>query len=122
MSLQASSTRVEPDIVIVHLSGNIVVWPDHDVGLTLINDLISQGERKLILDLSGVENIDSSGMQVILESYSAARHAGGELRVAGASVRVARLFQITQLNSVIPFYPTVAEACQDFPLRARAQG
>jgi anti-anti-sigma factor len=86
-----------------------------------INELLCQNEKKLILDLSGIEHMDSSGMQVILDSSTAVREAGGELRVAGASVKIARLFRLTQVDTVVPFYPTIAEASQNFHIRARAR-
>ena len=122
MSLQASTTRIEPDIVVVHLSGTLTAWQETGAALTSISDLLQQNERKLILDLSGIETMDSSGMQAIFDSFSAAREAGGELRVACANVRVARLFRLTQIDTVVPFYPTMAAACQGFHIRARAPG
>ncbi len=75
-------------------------------------------EKKVILGLSAIETMDSSGMQIVFDSFSAVREAGGELRVAGANARVARLFRLTQIDTVVPFYPTVAAACQGFHVKA----
>ena len=85
-----------------------------------IHDLLKQGERKLILDLTGVERMDSSGLQMMYACYSAAQNVGGELRFVAANSRVTRLFEMTRLDLVLPFYPTVD--LRDFGLRLKAEG
>ncbi|HEY2017816.1 MAG TPA: STAS domain-containing protein [Bryobacteraceae bacterium] len=120
MSLAAHTSRVEPDIAVVHLSGAVTAWPDSEMGLPCLNELLHQNEKKVIVDLTGVENMDSSGMQLMLDCFTAVREAGAELRLAGATPRVARLFQVTHLDAVLPFYPTVAAAAEAFTLRANA--
>jgi len=87
-----------------------------------IHDLLKQGERKLILDLTDVERMDSSGVQMIYSCYSAAQNAGGELRFVAANSRVTRLFEMTRLDLVLPFYQTVDAALREFLLRHRAEG
>jgi anti-sigma B factor antagonist len=114
VGLQGRTSRIEPDIHVVHLSGNIVLGPDNNVASLLVQQLLRQGDSKIIVDLSEVDKVDSSGMQVLLECAAAAREAEATLRVAGASPRIMRLFRITQIDSVMPFYPTVAEACASF--------
>ncbi len=113
MSLQIQTTRVEPDVVVVQLSGSITSRSENIVE-PLIKDLLDQNEKKLIFDLTGVEDIDSTGANIIIQCYLTARKAGGGLRLAGARAKVARLFKITRLDTVLPVYPTVAIACEGF--------
>lgn len=120
MSLEAQVSRIEPDVIVVHLSGTITAWPDSEMGLPCLNELLRQNEKKVVVDLTGVENMDSSGMQLMLDCSTAVRAAGAELRLAGANPRVARLFHVTHLDSVLPFFPTVAVACENFTRRANA--
>ena len=115
MSLQVQTTRVEPNIVVVHVSGSLTSGPEGRLIVEpLVNDLLNQGEKKLVLDLTGVEEIDSTGEAVIIHCFLVARKIGAGLRLAGASVKVARLFMITRLDTVLPIYPTVAAACEGF--------
>src|SRR5690348_2712114 len=65
VSLQFNTTRVNPDIVVVQLTGSILLWPEGQIGI--INQLLEQNERKLILDLSGIEHMDSSGAELMFE-------------------------------------------------------
>jgi len=85
-----------------------------------IEDLLQQNEKKVIVDLSGVDHIDSSGLQVIFDAYSQVRKSGGALRLAGANDRVARPFKLTRLDTILPFYSSVTAACQDFTIVAQA--
>jgi anti-anti-sigma factor len=115
VSLQIQTTRVEPDIVVVQLSGSITSRSENIVE-PMVNNQLDQNEKKLIFDLTGVQDIDSTGANMIIQCFLAARKSGGGLRVAGASAKVARLFKITRLDAVIPCYPTVAAACEGFTL------
>jgi anti-sigma B factor antagonist len=103
---------VEPDIIVVQLTGSILLWPEGQI--SVINGLLAQNERKLILDLSGIEHMDSSGAELMFECFNAAKKKGGQLRFAAAKSRVARLIQVTRLDTILPFYPTVAAACESF--------
>ena len=120
MSLQFNTTRVEPGIVVVELTGSILLWPEGQIDV--VSDLLENNERKLILDLSGIEHMDSSGAELMFECFNAAKKAGGELRFAAAKARVARLFQVTRLDTILPFYPTVAAACESFTNHPTVEG
>jgi anti-sigma B factor antagonist len=115
VSLQVQTTRVEPNIVVVHVSGSLTSGPEGRLIVEpLVNDLLNQNENRLVFDLTGVEEIDSTGEAMIIRSFLTARKAGAGLRLAGASAKVARLFKITRLDTVLPIYPTVAAACDGF--------
>jgi anti-anti-sigma factor len=64
--------------------------------------------------------MDSSGVQMMYSCYSAAQNVGGQLRFVAANSRVTRLFEMTRLDLVLPFYPTVD--LRDFGLRLKAEG
>ena len=119
MSLQVSTSKVEPDIVVVQLTGSILLAPE--VRTTVINELLPHHERKkLVLDLSGIETIDSSGAELMFECFNLVKQAGGELHFAAPKSRVARLFQVTRLDTILPFFPTVVAACESFSARPQA--
>ena len=116
MSLRVQTTRVEPDIVVVHLNGRMTSRLESRIVEPAVNDLLNQKERKFIFDLTGVEEIDSTGANVLIQCFLAARKTGAGLRVAGVSAKVARLFNITRLDTVLPVYAAVAAACEGFTL------
>ena len=115
MSLDIRSSKIAPDILVVRLAGNLTLVPESEIAQPFITELLDS-ERKLIADLSGIEHMDSSGVQLMVQCASVVKNAGGALLLASASPRVARLFQITRLDSILPLYPTVAAACEGFPV------
>ena len=56
--------------------------------------------RNIVLDLSGVSYIDSSGLGAIVSVYLAVSRAGGQLKVSNAQPRIRNLFQVTKLSAV----------------------
>ena len=72
---------------------------------------IERGARKLVLDLSKVEYLDSSGVGVLAVSAGAMGKTGGRVMIAGAHGRVEEVLLLTNLNRIIGMYPDVAAAC-----------
>jgi anti-sigma B factor antagonist len=109
--------HIEPDItVVVLLAGKLVMGRDPLHLEDLVADLVRRHRRKIILNLTQVYYIDSSGLGSIARCLSIRRRAGGELRVAGAADKVKELFHTTRLDTALSFYPTVPEASRDFQL------
>lgn len=66
--------------------------------------------RRMIVDLSGVESIDSAGLGELVLTHLWAEAAGFELKFAGPRKSVRQLFELTNLVSIFDLYPTVPEA------------
>jgi anti-anti-sigma factor len=73
-------------------------------------NLVSQGARNLILDLADVKYVDSSGLSAILVANRSCNNADGTLVITHVNPHVAKLFQISQLNTVLNITPTEQEA------------
>lgn len=115
VSLQIDTSRIEGNLLLIRLCGNITRWGDRFVDGSLVDVLVNQGERGLIVDLSAVDQMDSSGVQILYEWFANLRRSGGDLRLVGANSRVARLFHVTRLDTVLKFYPSIARAREAFP-------
>jgi anti-sigma B factor antagonist len=70
---------------------------------------VAARQRDIIIDLAGLEFIDSSGVAALVRGRRQARHAGGELLVA-AQQQVLRVLTLTRLIDVFPVHASVAEA------------
>jgi anti-sigma B factor antagonist len=75
---------------------------------------ITEGQRKLIVDLSKVEFVDSAGLGSLISGMRAARQAGGDLRIAKPTEQVKMLMSLTSLDQVLKIHPTVEEALDGF--------
>jgi anti-anti-sigma factor len=65
---------------------------------------------RVLLDLSGVTLIDSSGVGVLVTAHRTADTIGARLALAGASATVGRVFELTRTNKLLRIYPSVGEA------------
>src|SRR5262245_9491882 len=103
--------RIEPDIDIVELIGNLshgntLSWIE-----TAIHRLIKEGARKLIIDVSQLRYTDSAGIGMFIAINGAMEQAGGRLSIAGASGMVAKSFGIVHIDRVLVMEQTVEAAC-----------
>lgn len=92
------------------LSGRLVLGRELENLDTTVRSLLDQGDRRFVLDATGLEYLDSAAVGALVASLSNVKKAGGELRLAGASPRIMRVFQITGVDKLIPSFATVAEA------------
>lgn len=86
---------------------NMVSAPRFKAG---VDDEVSAGNARLVIDLSGVEFIDSSGLGAIVGGLKAARQAGGDLRIAAAGEQVQAVLALTNLDRILRPYDSVEDA------------
>ncbi len=79
---------------------------------------IKEGNRRIVLDLSSVEFLDSSGLGAIVSSLKTALRGEGDLVISGIWGPVESLFRLTRLNRVFHIFKTDAEAV-DFLRKSR---
>ena len=72
--------------------------------------LVADGCTHIIIDLSGVDFVDSVGLGVVVGALHRARSRGGEVAVVGAVPRVRRMFAVTRLDEIVPMFPDLPEA------------
>jgi anti-sigma B factor antagonist len=108
------STRQVDGVTIVDLSGRITL----DEGSTLLRDTIkqlaSQGQKHVLLNLSEVHYIDSSGIGELVNAFTTMRDQGGELKLLNLTRKVHDLIQITKLHTVFDIKDDEAAAIQAF--------
>lgn len=73
------------------------------------SDHVSDPAARVVVDLSGVGFMDSTGLGALVGGWQLIRHAG-EFRVAGANRTVRRVLEITGMDDVFALFPTVGEA------------
>lgn len=71
---------------------------------------VSRGARRLILDVSELSFMNSTGMQVLLSVRTVLTVRGGTLALVAPQPVVARVLELTGADQVIPIYATVQEA------------
>jgi anti-sigma B factor antagonist len=72
--------------------------------------LVAEGRRRIIVDLDGVEFLDSTGLGVLVGALKRVRTHDGELALVCNKARILKGFEITGLTRVFPIYPAVDDA------------
>lgn len=73
-------------------------------------EALREGAKLLVLELSGVNYMDSSGLGELVSAYTTARNSGANLVLVGLTKRVMDLVQITKLFTVFPIFNSIEEA------------
>jgi len=109
-----TSTRTVNGIVIVDLSGRITLGEGSVLLRDLVRDLVTKGQRKILLNLGDVTYIDSSGIGELVSAFTTVRNQGGELKLLNLTKKVHDLLQITKLYTVFDVKDDEATAVAAF--------
>jgi anti-sigma B factor antagonist len=99
----------DPDTRIISVAGEIHVTTAPEFSQRL-NDAISAGTHGVVIDMSQVEFIDSTGLSVLLNGLRRVTRSDGRLALVVTNPTVLRLFEITKLDSTFDIQPTVEAA------------
>jgi anti-sigma B factor antagonist len=106
-------THVTDGITIVAAHGRIVLGEDSAALRDTLKQVLSSS-REVVLNLSGVTYIDSSGLGMLVAVYSSARSSGADIKLAGLGQRLRDLMQITKLVTVFEVYDNEQQAIAAF--------
>jgi anti-sigma B factor antagonist len=112
--LKIETKQVQPDIVILEIAGRITLGGESKQLEWAVDKLLGEGRKKVIFDIAGVTNIDSTGIGIIVVSSGKLKKAGGELRVAAASAHVEEVLKMTNLDQIVGLHATAAAAAAGF--------
>ena len=101
-------------ISILALQGRIVLGDGTDQLRDKVQELIDAGRNRLIVNLSDVDYVDSSGLAVLISCMRTAQRKGGDLKLAHPSRRVKDILHITRLNTVLEAFDTLELAKASF--------
>jgi anti-sigma B factor antagonist len=105
MMLETEVFDIEPDITVVSCAGRFTLGTQLRLTESMINTLIQRGARKLVVDLTHAEIVDSAGLGVLMHVCGELQQMGGRMRVAGANERVANLFRLTHTSEILTVDP-----------------
>jgi len=104
--------RRRPDHAVVSVRGSIY-FDTHQALRDALLPLAGGEQPRIVLDLSGVDLCDSSGLNLMAQTHLVARQHGGWLRLVGAQPLVRQVLDATRLTGELPLYDTVDQATGD---------
>lgn len=94
---------------VLPLTGEIDLHVSPGISASLAQ-MIATKPARLIVDLSGVTYIDSSGLAVLFQSMQSVEKYGGKFAIAGIPEAVRSIFEIARLDQVFKIFPDLAAA------------
>jgi anti-sigma B factor antagonist len=105
--------RVGP-VIILALSGRLVFTDGDALLRERVDDLVSEGHVRLIIDLTDLDYVDSAGIGVLIAKYLSVRRKGGDLRLLRLSSRTHHALEITHLLTIFEAFDTEEAAVASF--------
>ena len=109
MDLMLNEYSAAPDRTVIAVSGEIDVYTAPRLRETIVS-LVEAGNYRLIVDMEGVEFLDSTGLGVLVGGLKRVRAHDGVIDLVCTQGRILRIFRITGLSRVFNIYDSVDEA------------
>jgi anti-sigma B factor antagonist len=112
--LEFSATiRHTPQASLIDLRGQLTFF---EIGVLRENvaRLLAEGHKHIVLNLTALRYLDSSGIGELARMYVMVLKGGGEMRVVGLSRNVEEILKVTHLYEVFPEFPNEEAALQSF--------
>ena len=103
------TSRPSGDRTVVHVAGEIDVYTAPTLREELAG-LVDAEKTDIVVDLTDVSFMDSTGLGVLVGALKKVRTLGGELRLVIDQEKVLKVFRITALTQVFDIHATVDEA------------
>lgn len=100
--------------VVIELKGNVMGGPEAAELNDLLHKFIEEGKKNIVIDLSDVKFMNSSGLGMLISGYTTMKNGGGNLKLAGATDKIQSLLVITKLITIFENYDSIDEAVKSF--------
>lgn len=104
----------EGEIAVLALKGSFFGDSETDELMQAFNDLVAKDNRKVVLDFSGCDAMNSLAISVLMRAHANYAKRSGEIKVCGLDKRIKSTFVMTKLILVFDHRDTVAEAVAAF--------
>jgi anti-sigma B factor antagonist len=108
-----SQTKDASGVAVLQVEGQLIVGNRQELK-ELVQAVLDQGERRLLIDFSRTGYIDSSGLGALVSISKKIREAGGELRLSGLNEDLRSLFELTKLDTLFAIAETPQQALASF--------
>jgi anti-sigma B factor antagonist len=110
----SATIRQVGEVSVVEVSGKLTSFESGALHNS-IAQLLKEGRRQILLNLSGLTYLDSSGIGDLVQTYMTVIKRGGEMKVVGLTDKVEEILKITQLHQVFQEFHDEHSALSSFP-------
>jgi anti-sigma B factor antagonist len=109
-----ATSRTADGVEIISLQGKITIGSGDSQLREVITNALNTGKNSILLDMSGVTTIDSSGIGELVGSYTTVTNRGGKLKLLHLPAKLNELLHVTQLITVFEVYENEQDALKSF--------
>ena len=109
-----ATSRTNDGVEIISLQGKITIGSGDSQLREVITNALNTGKNNILLDMSGVTTIDSSGIGELVGSYTTVTNRGGKLKLLHLPAKLNELLHVTQLITVFEVYENEQDALKSF--------
>ena len=109
-----ANSRTSGNVEIIALDGKITIGAGDTQLREVITNAVNSGKTNILLDLSKVTTIDSSGIGELVGSYTTVTNRGGKLKLLHLPAKLNELLHVTQLITVFEVYENEPDALKSF--------
>jgi len=117
-----AATRQIGDVAVVYVRGRITVGEGNIMLREVVEGLVEKGNKRILLNLQGVEYVDSAGLGELVRTHTTLKNEGGQLKIVNVNQRVQELLNATSLHKVFDIHTDEASAVHSFELLAAGAG
>jgi anti-sigma B factor antagonist len=107
-------SREDGDITILTVTGDLVIGEPETTFKKTVTQLLEEGRVNLLVDLSNVGFLDSSGLGALVRALTQSQKEGGQTKLLNAGPQVRKLLQMTKLDSVFELHSDLEAAVSSF--------
>jgi anti-sigma B factor antagonist len=108
------STRQAGDVAVVDISGRVTLGEGSSAIRDAMRDLTAKGNKKILLNLTAVTYLDSTGIGELVAGFTSASDAGGTVKLLGLTKHVKDVLMISRLYTVFEAFDDEAQALASF--------
>ena len=114
MSLDVATRKTDTGVTVVMPSGRLDVAGAPALKAAIGELVRDDGTPRLVIDMEGVSFVDSTGLGSVIAALKLVKGSKGDLRLAAPNQQVRVVLELTTLDRVFAYYPTVEDALTDF--------
>jgi anti-sigma B factor antagonist len=113
MITESNIRKIEPDISVIDISGRLNLGNTLQALERSVLNLIGTGSRKVIVNLSALDYIDSAGIGMLISCSGQMEQHQGQMRIAGARGAVAKALDMVHMSRIAALDPDLETACRN---------
>ncbi|NUN10564.1 MAG: STAS domain-containing protein [Ignavibacteriaceae bacterium] len=102
------------EAIVIEIKGNVLGGPEAAEFSDTLKKLLGEGKKHIVLDLSEVQFMNSSGLGMMISGLTTVRNGGGIMKLANVTDKIHSLLMITKLITIFECFDSVDEALKSF--------